>query len=121
MKSKITKLLVTGAIYLSPLMAFAQAIPTITSDKSVVSGKIGVYYSLSKLLIAGNNLVTIFVSIIITLSVLFIIWGGFSFITAGGDETKLTTARNRVLYGVIGIAIIILAGAIFAFVASILK
>jgi len=119
MKSKITKLLVTGAIYLSPLMAFAQ-IPDI-SDNTIGTTELKDTYDLQRLLDTGNSLVTIFVSIIITLSVLFIIWGGFSFITAGGDETKLTTARNRVLYGVIGIAIIILAGAIFAFVASILK
>ena len=118
MKSKITKLLVTSAVYLSPLMAFAQ-IPRIT-DQAVAPEELRESYTLSDLLLTSHKLVNIFVSVIITLSVLFIIWGGFTFITAGGDETKLTTARNRVLYGVIGIAIIILAGAIFSFVGSIL-
>lgn len=51
--------------------------------------------------------------------VLFVI-AGITFMTAAGDPEKIKTARNFVLYGVIGIIVAILAYTIVAVVESLL-
>jgi fumarate reductase subunit D len=45
----------------------------------------------------------------IVLAVILIMWGGISYMTAGGDDTKIGAAKKRVLYGLLGIAIVIAA------------
>ncbi|MDR1196695.1 MAG: pilin [Candidatus Nomurabacteria bacterium] len=42
--------------------------------------------------------------------VVFIIIGGIKFATSGGDTEKVKTAKNTVLYAVIGLALALLAG-----------
>ena len=117
MKLKIKHLFFAIAAYLLPLTVSAQ-VPDLGIDDNIPSAR-GTF-TLTDLLATGNRIVDIFVSIIVVLSVLSIIWGGFSFVTSGGDEEKTKAARNRIMYGIIGIAVIILAGAIFAFVGSII-
>jgi len=47
-----------------------------------------------------------------TLAVIFIIWGGISYMVAGGNEEKVTKARTRLKSGIIGAAIILGVGLI---------
>lgn len=49
-------------------------------------------------------------------AVIYIVLGGLAFITAGGDQQKIATARSRVFGGVIGLAVIALAWAIVSLV-----
>jgi hypothetical protein len=44
-----------------------------------------------------------------------VIAGGLGFVTAGGDAGKVKTARERILYAVIGLVIIGVAQAIVQF------
>jgi hypothetical protein len=44
-----------------------------------------------------------------TLFLVFLLWGGMQWMTAGGDSKKTLAARNRILYSILGIAIIFLA------------
>lgn len=46
------------------------------------------------------------------LSVLMLVWGAIMYITSGGDTSKVTKAKNTILYAVIGIIIALLATAI---------
>ena len=39
----------------------------------------------------------------------FLVWGGVLFVTSGGDEAKVTKARNTILYAVVGIVVVLLA------------
>jgi len=41
------------------------------------------------------------------IAIVLIVWSGISWMTSGGDEIKITTARKNLLYGLVGIAIII--------------
>lgn len=43
----------------------------------------------------------------IVIAVGFLVWGGFKFVTAAGDSTKVTDARKLMQYAVIGVAILI--------------
>jgi len=47
------------------------------------------------------------------------LWAGILFITAGGDSAKVTTARNILLYAIVGIAVAILAFSLVAISKSI--
>lgn len=49
-------------------------------------------------------------------AVVVIIIGGISFITSQGDSSKVTKARNTILYGIVGLVIALLAFAIVNFV-----
>lgn len=44
-------------------------------------------------------------NIIIALAVVFIIYGGFVFLTAGGEESKIKSGKDYVLWGVIGLVV----------------
>ena len=51
-------------------------------------------------------------------AVFFIIYSGFLFVTAGGNETKQGEARKALLYAVIGTAILIGAQALSAIITT---
>ena len=52
------------------------------------------------------------------LSVGLVIWGGFKYMTSSGDSGKVKSAKNIILYGLIGLAIVILSYVIVKFVLS---
>ena len=50
------------------------------------------------------------------ISVIMLIYGGFRYIVSGGDNKKVTDAKNTILYDIIGLIISLLAYAIINFV-----
>ncbi len=50
------------------------------------------------------------------IAIVIVLIGGFEWMTAGGSEDKVKTAKKRLTYGLIGLAIIFLAWAIVRFV-----
>ena len=48
----------------------------------------------------------------VAVAIIFIVWGGITYMTAGGDDTKLGTAKKRIIWGIVGAAIIIGVGVI---------
>ena len=50
--------------------------------------------------------------------ILYLIWGGISWITAGGDKSKVETARNKITQAIIGIIVLASAIAIFTLIQS---
>ena len=62
---------------------------------------------------------TFFISISAVLAVIFIIWAGVTYMYAGDDSTKVTSAQNRLKSGIIGAAIILGVGVIIQTVASV--
>src|SRR3989344_753455 len=63
-----------------------------------------------------NSIVNIISIIVGVIAVLMIIFGGFRYITSGGDAAKVTSAKNTILYGLIGLIIVALAQIIVRFV-----
>lgn len=57
----------------------------------------------------------------LTIGVIMLILGGISFMTAGGDEDKLAAARGKVVYGIVGIAIALLAWGVKSLLISFLQ
>jgi hypothetical protein len=60
--------------------------------------------------------INIFSWIVGVISVIMIIWGGFKYITSGGDSNNVTAAKNTILYAIIGLVIVALAQVIVRFV-----
>mgnify|MGYP000265065882 CR=1 FL=1 len=53
-----------------------------------------------------------------SVSVIMIIIGGFRYVTSQGDQTQVQSAKNTILYSIVGIVVAILAYAAVNFVVS---
>jgi len=51
---------------------------------------------------------------------LFMVWGGISWITAGGDKGKLEEARNRIMNAILGMAMLVGTIAVAIFLGKVL-
>lgn len=60
--------------------------------------------------------VDIFSLIVGVIAVVMIIIGGLKYITSGGDSNSVSSAKNTLLYAVIGLVVVVLAQAIVFFV-----
>jgi hypothetical protein len=69
--------------------------------------------SLNDLLRRGINIFSVIVGVI---AVLMIVFAGLRYITSGGDQTKVKSAKDTLLYAIIGLVIVALAQLIVRFV-----
>ncbi len=63
-----------------------------------------------------KTIINVVLYIIGILAVGFIIYGGVKYATSAGDAAKVTSAKNTIMYAVIGLIVAILAYAIVNFV-----
>lgn len=59
------------------------------------------------------NILSIIVGIV---AVIMIVFGGFRYITSGGDSTKVGSAKNTIIYAIVGLVIVAFAQFIVQFV-----
>ncbi len=65
----------------------------------------------------GQNIITFVIKTVVpVIAVIVAAWGGFEILTAGGNENKYKSGRNRLVKVVIGILIVLLAWAAVNFV-----
>lgn len=72
----------------------------------------------SKLQTVARNLVNLISIIVGAISIIMIIYGGFRYITSGGDSGRVGSAKNTLIYAVIGLIIVAFAQLIVNFVLS---
>jgi hypothetical protein len=63
-----------------------------------------------------KQVVNIFSAVIGIVAVIMIIYGGFKYISSGGDSGNVTSAKNTIIYAVIGLIIVAMAQFIVQFV-----
>lgn len=63
-------------------------------------------------------IVTTFSWLVGIVSVLMIVYGGFKYITSGGDSSKITTAKTSIIYAIIGLVIVAAAQFIVNYVVA---
>lgn len=67
-----------------------------------------------------NSLITtvinIFSAIVGVVAVIMIVYGGFKYITSGGDSGKITSAQQSIIYAIVGLIIVALAQVVVRFV-----
>lgn len=57
----------------------------------------------------ANKIVNLFSIIVGIVAVIMIIYGGFRYITSGGDSGRVGNAKNTLIYAIIGLIIVALA------------
>lgn len=63
-----------------------------------------------------RTLINVFSIIVGAVAVVMIIFGGFRYITSGGDSGNIGSAKNTILYAIVGLVIVAIAQAIVQFV-----
>ena len=63
-----------------------------------------------------KDVVNIILYVVGILAVIMLIWGGITYTTSAGDSNKVTSAKNTIIYAVIGLVVAIFAYAIVNFV-----
>lgn len=110
-----------------PLSVHAQgaaAVPAAQPTKTINEGDLGIQYGAATGLGATDVRVTIAQIIKVAMgllgiiAVVIILIGGFTWMTAGGNEEKVGEAKKWIFSGIIGLAIILSAYAIANFVVS---
>ena len=62
------------------------------------------------------SIIDIFSWVVGVVSVIMVIYGGFRYVTSGGDAGKVTSAKNTIVYALVGLVIVALAQVIVLFV-----
>jgi hypothetical protein len=99
MSQKTKLVLVSALVIITPLLAFAQVPPPST----------GTVNSACDIVVKIVDLVKIFGTIILVVAVIMLLYAAFLFITGGGNEERIKTARSILIYALIGLAVAILA------------
>ncbi len=63
-----------------------------------------------------NSIINIFSWVVGAISVIMLIFGGFKYITSGGDSGKITSAKNTIIYALVGLVIVALSQVLVNFV-----
>jgi hypothetical protein len=111
MKKNIATLLLVltlGANFLLPVVAAAQTSPGgVASNSSTGGGTISNPIGSGDIPTFLSNILTVVIQIGTMISVFFIIYAGFKYVTAGGDEKKISSAHQMLLWACVGAAILI--------------
>jgi hypothetical protein len=116
---KISKIAAISTVALAaPMLALAQASDPFGNTKQLPTAtKFG---SVTGILSLFRTLTDWAFTILIALSVVFVLYAAFLYLTAGGEQEKVKKANYIILYAAISIAIAVLAKAVPGIVASIL-
>ena len=124
MQKKIKNLLVASAIFLS----FGAYIPAIAHATPASDACSGIQLvdpgakcndaAASQSAFSGilKTVINVFSIVIGAVSVVMIIIGGFRYIISGGDSSATKSAKDTILYAVVGLAVVIFAQTIVRFV-----
>lgn len=106
---KILAVALTGATLL-PLLALAQAVPPVTIVTSFTNVT----------LILGTLIGWIF-TIFMIIAVIIVIFAAFNYLTAGGDDEKIGTAKKQFIYAAVAIAVALVAKSVQAIVTQLIS
>lgn len=81
-------------------LAFMMGNQKVTAPKDVPTG------GLTNLQVFISNTLLLFITIGCFLIVIYIVWAGIQWITSGGDKAKLTAARSKLTWAIIGLVVI---------------
>ncbi len=74
---------------------------------SLALAQAGTIYNFSTLINRLDNVINLVIPFIVGLAVLVIIYGIFSFISSAGDEEKRATAKQFIIWGIIGVFVML--------------
>ncbi len=135
LKSKITQIMVAATLALASIIAVpALASAQVSSDPniqtSLCTGAADLQFkesggsdcataasgSADEVNDLVGQIINVFSIVVGIVAVIMIVYGGFRYITSGGDSGNVTNAKNTILYAIIGLVIVALAQFIVKFV-----
>jgi Type IV secretion system pilin len=99
-------LVVSGlALHVSPVLADAKA--DICSGVGAVSGANGCDAPKGSPTVNSviNNVINIISAFVGILAVIMIVFAGFRYVTAAGDSGKISSAKNTLIYAIVGLVV----------------
>jgi len=105
----ILSLMVGSIFFVAPHALAAVDLGTSTIDNSIALS------NTSPITIA-TNVINILMGLLSLLAICLILWGGFTYMTSGGSEDKIETAKKIIRNGAIGLVIILSAWGITYFI-----
>ncbi len=118
MKNKIISLLIASPLFL-PAVTLAASGSGINDRVSVPSAA-GRGINFRYFLNIVNTIIDYLFTILLVLSVVFILLAAFKYLTAGGDEEKIGSAHKILLWAVVAIAVALLSQGVIFLVQSII-
>ena len=95
------KLIVLGSVLgMTPVVALAATVGTVNGCGTVGNGTI------IGMICKIGDIFNALIPVLIVLAVIFFIWGVIMYVIASDEEAK-SAGRNRIIYGIIGLAVII--------------
>ena len=104
MKEKL--IVLSGLVLGSPLAALAQGGATIAGTQAGGCSNVGNAGTLFGILCRVGQFLNAVVPVLIALGVVYFVFGVITYVIASDEEAK-TTGRNRIIAGIIGLAVII--------------
>ena len=68
-----------------------------------------------------ENIIDWVYTVVMIVAVIYMILGGFAYITAEGDPTKLEKAKKQILWALFGVGIVLLASGLVEFVENMME
>jgi len=105
-----------GVLAASPALVSADAKSEVCKGVSASTGGGGCTDTSGSVQKLINAIIRIFSLLIGIVAVIMIMYGGFKYVTAGGDSNNITSAKNTIMYAVIGLVVAALAQVLVKFV-----
>lgn len=103
------------------MMIMALAVPVLVLALAApVSPVGGTALSLSEIEARIRQVAQFIIIVSVILAVIFIIWGGIAYMTAGGNEERADAAKTRIWNGIIGAAVVLAVGVILQTLAALI-
>lgn len=120
----LTLLLVPVIVAVPALAQGTADIGTCLSQGSGLNGNLSGDCEPDPMAEAGSDDITNFITLVVNIisiivgfvAVVMIIWGGMKYVTSGGESGKITSAKNTIMYALIGLVVVALAQFIVRFV-----
>ena len=112
---KVINIITVFALIFGPFTLLAQEEPDIFGTEPIPEQFEERSDTLSELI---TKLLTLALSIVGLVAVLFVIYGGFKYITSGGEEEKSHEARATVINALIGLVLALLAFTLVRIIAA---
>jgi fumarate reductase subunit D len=93
----------------------------ILSPSSVLAEGIAVEPKAVKIEDVITNIRNYFLGAVIIVCVFMILWAAFNYVTSGGDEKKVESAKKTIYYAVIGLIVALLAVSIVGLVRGVIE
>ncbi|MGF7229100.1 MAG: hypothetical protein ACQR33_03885 [Candidatus Saccharibacteria bacterium] len=123
MKHKALLILSIVTLGIVGLMAFSHPASSFASAQSDVCGGAALAggsctSDTTSLTTTIRNIINLFSIIVGIVAVIVVIVAGFRYVTSGGDSSKISGAKNTLIYAIVGLVIVALSQAIVQFVLS---